>query len=125
MPLPRRRAMGEGNMLRAEASCSDPSALGDRWSLRVELRDDEIARLYSQGLARGAQVWRAGMPDWLPLLKTPELSSLLYRTRVTLTGRSDTLSDEVTLPRPARLPTEVGLPDKVPSDSRDSPTVAP
>jgi hypothetical protein len=57
----------------------------ERWSVRVELADEEIAKLYGQGMARGAVVWRKGMVEWRPLLITPELSSLLRRTRTTLT----------------------------------------
>lgn len=58
----------------------------ERWSVRVELGDEEIAKLYGQGMARGAVVWRKGMVEWRPLLITPELSDLLRRTRTTLTS---------------------------------------
>jgi hypothetical protein len=57
-----------------------------RWSVRLELGVDEIAKLYGQGMARGAVVWRKGMLEWRPLLITPELSDLLRRTRTTLTS---------------------------------------
>ncbi|HVY26515.1 MAG TPA: hypothetical protein VHB79_08170 [Polyangiaceae bacterium] len=57
-----------------------------RWSVRLELGDEEIAKLYGQGMARGAVVWRQGMVEWRPLLITPELSALLRHTRTTLTS---------------------------------------
>src|SRR5688572_10237429 len=34
-----------------------PVAPSDRWSVRLELIDDDVAKLYGQGLARGALVW--------------------------------------------------------------------
>lgn len=58
----------------------------ERWSVRLELGDEDIAKLYGQGMARGAVVWRKGMVEWRPLLITPELSELLRRTRTTLTS---------------------------------------
>lgn len=97
----------------------------ERWSVRLELADDEIAKLYGQGMTRGAVVWKKGMVEWRPLLITPELSGLLHRTRVSspempaplpalplpslpLLPRELTAGiDELTLPRPARLPSAV------------------
>src|SRR5690606_27994474 len=97
-----------------------------RWSLRVELKDEEIARLYAQGLTRGALVWRTGMPEWRPLLITPELSRLLHRTPIRLHDASaPALDEEVTLPRPARLPSDLSPSERAPSRSGDVPTVAP
>ena len=111
----------------SKTPCYAPRMGDDRWSLRLELRDEEIARLYAQGLTRGALVWRDGMPEWQPLLVTPELSALLLHTRITLTEVSEAaLVDEVTLPRPARVPSQVAF--ESPNDSadpRDVPTVAP
>jgi hypothetical protein len=92
-----------------------------RWSVKLELGDDEIAKLYGQGMARGAVVWKKGMMEWRPLLITPELSGLLRRTRITLTESPPLAQlsapvqlvvppDEPTqpiLPRPARLPSEL------------------
>jgi hypothetical protein len=59
-----------------------PAALtpSERWSVRLELAGDDVARLYGQGLARGALVWKKGMVEWRPLLITPELTGLLKRT---------------------------------------------
>jgi hypothetical protein len=113
----------------SEARVSRPTLLPapqDRWSMRVELKDDEIARLYAQGLTRGALVWRAGMPEWRPLLITPELSRLLHSTPIALRSVSDPmLEDEVTLPRSARLPSWT-IPDDAATEPRNAvPTVAP
>jgi hypothetical protein len=89
-------------------------ALQERWSVKLELGDDEIAKLYGQGMARGAVVWKKGMLEWRPLLITPELSGLLRRTRITLTETPALPSlaqlaaplEEPTLPRAARVPFE-------------------
>lgn len=88
----------------------------ERWSVKLELGDEEIAKLYGQGMTRGAVVWKKGMVEWRPLLITPELAGLLRRTRVTLSDSLPALSlpsfatatpsDDVALPRPARLPSE-------------------
>jgi hypothetical protein len=80
--------------------------------VRLELVDDDVAKLYGQGLARGALVWKKGMIEWRPLLITPELTNLLRRTRVTLSEASPPAepSDPVTSPRlpaPARFPSEI------------------
>jgi len=97
----------------------------ERWSVMLELGDEEIARLYGQGMARGAVVWKQGMVEWRPLLITPDLSGLLRRTRITLTESPAAAQaqaqakvvippDEPTLPRtqlpgPARIPRESQL----------------
>lgn len=86
----------------------------ERWSVKLELGDADIAKLYGQGMARGAVVWKKGMLEWRPLLITPELSGLLRRTRITLTETPSlpTLAqlaaplEEPTLPRAARVPLE-------------------
>lgn len=97
--------------------------VNERWSVKLELGDDEIAKLYGQGMTRGAVVWKKGMLEWRPLLITPELSGLLRRTRITLT-ESPPLArmpvaapvapvalvvppDEPTLPRPPRVPSDL------------------
>lgn len=95
--------------------------VNERWSVKLELADDEIAKLYGQGMTRGAVVWKKGMLEWRPLLITPELSGLLRRTRITLT-ESPPLArlpappppvvlsvppDEPTVPRPPRVPSEL------------------
>ena len=71
------------------------STARERWSVRLELGDEEIAKLYGQGLTRGAVVWKKGMVEWRPLLITPELSGLLHRTRITLTDSSETVASAV------------------------------
>lgn len=90
-------------------------ALHERWSVKLELGDDEIAKLYGQGMTRGAVVWKKGMLEWRPLLITPELSGLLRRTRMTTLTETPSLPtlaqlaaplDEPTLPRAARVPFE-------------------
>jgi hypothetical protein len=65
----------------------------ERWVVRLELGDEDIAKLYGQGMARGAVVWRKGMLEWRPLLITPELTGLLRRTRTTLTSLPDELAE--------------------------------
>ena len=89
--------------------------LQERWSVKLELGDDEIAKLYGQGMTRGAVVWKKGMLEWRPLLITPELSGLLRRTRMTTLTETPSLPtlaqlaaplDEPTLPRAARVPFE-------------------
>jgi hypothetical protein len=108
----------------------------ERWSVKLELGDEEIAKLYGQGMTRGAVVWKKGMVEWRPLLITPELSGLLHRTRITLTDSSEIAPqalrtalappvDEITLPRmprPARVPDELL---EEPVEQRAVPTVAP
>ena len=56
----------------------------ERWSVKLELGDEEIAKLYGQGMARGAVVWRKGMVEWRPLLITPEFKNILRRTRISV-----------------------------------------
>jgi hypothetical protein len=80
----------------------------------LELIDDDVAKLYGQGLARGALVWKKGMVEWRPLLITPELTNLLRRTRITLPESTPPAepSDPVTSPRlpaPARIPSQVSF----------------
>jgi hypothetical protein len=65
----------------------------ERWVVRLELGDEDIAKLYGQGMTRGAVVWRKGMVEWRPLLITPELTGLLRRTRTTLTSLPDELAE--------------------------------
>lgn len=79
--------------------------------MRLELGEDDVARLYGQGLARGALVWKKGMMEWRPLLITPELAGLLRRTRVKVNAPAPAAepSEPVTAPRlpaPARVPSE-------------------
>lgn len=90
------------------------------WTVKLELGDEDIARLYGQGMARGAVVWRKGMVEWRPLLITPEFKTLLRRTRLTpppvppAPEPAPALSappDALTLPRPARLPESMMPPE--------------
>ena len=48
-----------------------------RWKVQLELAPAEIALVFRQGLARGAEVCRHGTQDWRPLVTTPELRSAL------------------------------------------------
>jgi hypothetical protein len=89
-------------------------AVTDRWSVRLELGDDDIAKLYGQGLTRGAVVWKKGMVEWRPLLITPELGGLLRRTRTTINEAPSVpyvsepdIGEEPTLPRPPRVPENI------------------
>jgi hypothetical protein len=100
----------------------------ERWSVHLELGDDEIAKLYGQGMARGAVVWKKGMVEWRPLLITPELSGLLRRTRITLPPppvESAEAQTEVAtvIPPPARVPSE--LPPPAAPMHAPIPSVAP
>ena len=79
---PRDAASAPGTDLALPPAVRTP--LMERWSVRLELGDEEIAKLYGQGMTRGAVVWKKGMVEWRPLLITPELSGLLRRTRITL-----------------------------------------
>jgi len=90
----------------------------ERWSVRLELADDDIAKLYGQGMTRGAVVWKKGMEEWRPLLITPELSGLLRRTRTTLTELPDlptwpSPDAPLVLPPPPRLPSSLPPPATV------------
>lgn len=106
----------------------------ERWSVKLELGNEEIAKLYGQGMARGAVVWRKGMVEWRPLLITPEFSDILRRTRITVPpsapSAADTLPpsgagyDDPTLPPPGRLPYEL-LPREQLEDRVPISTIAP
>lgn len=106
----------------------------ERWSVKLELGNEDIARLYGQGMAKGAVVWRKGMVEWRPLLITPEFSDILRRTRITVPPSApstpETLPpaglafDDLTLPRPARLPYEM-MPIEPADERRPIATLAP
>lgn len=110
--LPPTDAAGAVDLVQTPA----PPATSERWSVRLELKDDDIAKLYGQGMTRGAVVWKKGMVEWRPLLVTPELTTLLRRTRTTLSpapaevSSSPLAAEELTLPRPARLPSDMAPP---------------
>jgi hypothetical protein len=94
----------------------------ERWSVQLELGDDEIAKLYGQGLARGAVVWRKGMVEWRPLLITQELTTLLRRTRVT--PSEETTLPTTMLPPAPRVPSDM-LPPELASLPVPTTTVSP
>ncbi len=100
----------------------------ERWNVQLELADADIAKLYGQGMTRGAVVWRKGMEEWRPLLVTPELTGLLRRTRTTVAPTLPPLPSWVDappeLPRPPRVPTSV-LPPALASVPPSPTTVAP
>ncbi|MDF3070692.1 MAG: hypothetical protein K0R38_6293 [Polyangiaceae bacterium] len=100
----------------------------ERWSVRLELGDADIAKLYGQGMTRGAVVWRKGMMEWRPLLVTPELTGMLRHTRTTLTPELPPLPSWVdaapTLPKPPRVPTST-IPPALQSLAVTPTTVAP
>jgi hypothetical protein len=50
---------------------------GARWKVQLELAPAEIALVYRQGLAHGAEVRRDGAQEWRPLVTTPELRAAL------------------------------------------------
>ncbi len=50
-----------------------------RWKVQLELAPAEIAFVYRQGLARGAEVCRRGTQEWRPLVTTPELRDALAK----------------------------------------------
>jgi hypothetical protein len=99
----------------------------ERWSVRLELGDDDIAKLYGQGMTRGAVVWKKGMVEWRPLLITPELSGLLRRTRTTLTETPPVpyVSEELTVPRPPRVPENMAAPLAPPPAAQNVDSVPP
>jgi hypothetical protein len=112
-----------------ELALPQPASGAERWSVRLELGDADIAKLYGQGLTRGAVVWKKGMLEWRPLLITPELAGLLRRTRTTLTElpavpELNSATDELTLPRPARVPSSI-LPPALANLPVTPTTVAP
>lgn len=68
-----------------------------RWKVQLELAPAEIALVYRQGLARGAEVCRRGTHEWRPLVTTPEL-------RTALVGRSSWPDIEHAVLAPPPLP---------------------
>jgi hypothetical protein len=111
-----------------ELTLPQASQPNERWSVRLELADADIAKLYGQGMTRGAVVWRKGMMEWRPLLVTPELTGVLRRTRTTLTPSLPPLPSWVdappALPRPPRVPTST-LPPAMEASLFSPTTIAP
>gem|GEM_PF-1134491 len=64
---------------RRSAASRPDSADSGRWKVQLELAPAEIAFVYRQGLARGAEVCRRGSHDWRPLVTTPELREALAK----------------------------------------------
>ena len=96
-----------------------------RWKVQLELAPAEIALVYKQGLARGAEVCRYGTQEWRPLVTTPELRAALAAGRglITLARRPTKKPQSVAPPPPAVIKRE-------PEPARDlmqtlSPVVTP
>jgi hypothetical protein len=70
--------------------------------VQLELAPAEIALVFRQGLARGAEVCRHGTQDWRPLVTTPELRSALAVSWPMLVARrpSSSLSVSIAPPPP-------------------------
>ncbi len=96
--VPPRRQAGSRRSNEARA----PS--GARWKVQLELDPAEIALVYRQGLAHGAEVCRRGTHEWRPLLTTLELRPALS-ARASLPSLSELL-DEATPPVPTQ-PSEI------------------
>jgi len=116
----------EPTQVRRAPSASRTSIVDNElWTVKLELGDEEIAKLYGQGMARGAVVWRKGMVEWRPLLITPEFKNILRRTRITVPPSAPPVApvppalsappEELTLPRPARLPESITPVEYAPS----------
>ncbi|HEX7451641.1 MAG TPA: hypothetical protein VF294_05125 [Polyangiaceae bacterium] len=92
-----------------------------RWKVQLELAPAEIALVFRQGLARGAEVCRYGTQDWRPLVTTPELRSALAVSWPMLVARrpSSSLSVSIAPPRPPVIKS-VPPPAIVTRDSFDS-----
>jgi hypothetical protein len=71
--------------------------------VQLELAPAEIALVYKQGLARGAEVCRQGTHEWRPLVTTPELRAALAAGRglITLARRPLKKPTSVAPPPPA------------------------
>jgi hypothetical protein len=116
----------EPTQVRRVPSASRTSIVDNElWTVKLELGDEEIAKLYGQGMARGAVVWRKGMVEWRPLLITPEFKNILRRTRITVPPPAPPVAppmpafsappEELTVPRPARLPESITPVEYAPS----------
>ena len=87
---------------RALAARAD-SGQNARWKVQLELAPAEIALVYKQGLARGAEVCRQGTHEWRPLVTTPELRAALAAGRglITLAKRPAKKPASIAPPPPA------------------------
>jgi hypothetical protein len=86
------RSTREVAVIDARVATSKP-----RWKVQLELAPAEIALVYRQGLARGAEVCRRGTQEWRPLVATPEL-------RPALVGRASWPDIEHAMLRPPPVP---------------------
>lgn len=88
------------NRVFAVRADSGPNA---RWKVQLSLAPAEIALVYKQGLARGAEVCRQGTHEWRPLVTTPELRTALAAGRglITLARRPVKKPVSVAPPPPA------------------------
>jgi hypothetical protein len=92
-----------------------------RWKVQLELAPAEIALVFRQGLARGAEVCRYGTQDWRPLVTTPELRSALAVSWPMLVARRPSSSLSVSIaPPPPPVIKSVPPPAIVTRDSFDS-----
>ena len=93
---------------RAAPSGSD-SGSNARWKVQLELAPAEIALVYKQGLARGAEVCRQGTHEWRPLVTTPELRFALASGRglATLARRPQKKPASIAPPPPAVVKREL------------------
>ena len=90
------------------ASVRSDSGPNARWKVQLSLAPAEIALVYKQGLARGAEVCRQGTHEWRPLVTTPELRGALASGRglATLARRPVKKPASVAPPPPAVIKRE-------------------
>ena len=78
-PVPRRKPAAASKPA-APATAKKGFGQAPVWKVRLELQSSEIARVYRQGLAHGAEVRQSDWQEWRPLLATPELRAALQRS---------------------------------------------
>jgi hypothetical protein len=107
---------------RRQATVRRVPALADnaRWKIQLELAPAEIALVFRQGLARGAEVCRHGTQDWRPLVTTPELRSALAASAPMLIARRPSSGLSVSIAPPPPPVIKSALPAVVTRDSFDS-----
>jgi hypothetical protein len=108
-------SMREVSVIDARVTPSKP-----RWKVQLELAPAEIALVYRQGLARGAEVCRRGTQEWRPLVTTPEL-------RTALVGRSSwpDIEHAVLAPRDKPSLPDSAVTQPLPTRSLPPPPVMP
>jgi hypothetical protein len=92
-----------------------------RWKVQLELAPAEIALVYRQGLARGAEVCRRGTEDWRPLVTTPELRPALVDRSSWPDLRPSAPDSAVTQPLPTHVVPAELVPVHVPDAYSDVP----